>query len=375
MAVVDGESPDVSRQLWRENPFNSELTIRGDYPLGYVKSLDGIRGLMTLGVMAAHTRYMLLPGAVLFMDLFFVMSGYLITSLLIADYQKRGSIDFKKFYVRRFLRLYPALIGMLAVLLIVAALFSREFIMRCIDAAVAFLYISDYWRAFEGVGLWYTVHTWSLSIEEQFYLLWPIAFLLLLRRFELSWPVVACIVTAACAFALWRAWLAYDGATINRLYNSFDTRADALLIGCAVAVALKLVDLGQYPRVSAALVSSQLPLALVFLFAANFVLESHRWYYYASPFITSVLGAVGVAAMVQHRQSLARSFFELAPFVFCGRICYGLYIWHFPVFNLLRGEFQARYIIVFLVGWPIVFALAIASYFLIERRFMRARPI
>jgi hypothetical protein len=75
------------------------------YPLGYVHALDGARGLMTLGVMAAHTRPALLPGASLFMDVFFAMSGYLITSLLINDYRKRGAIDFKKFYLRRFLRL------------------------------------------------------------------------------------------------------------------------------------------------------------------------------------------------------------------------------------------------------------------------------
>src|ERR1700680_3083998 len=100
---------------------------------------------MTLGVLAMHTRYLLLPGAVLFMDVFFVMSGYLITSLLISNYRKRGTIDLKKFYLRRFLRLYPALAAMLALLLLVAAVFSSEFDMRLIDAGVAFLYISDYW--------------------------------------------------------------------------------------------------------------------------------------------------------------------------------------------------------------------------------------
>ena len=110
--------------------FRNWSTTEQAYPLGYLPALDGTRGLMTLGVLAAHTRYLLLPGAVLFMDIFFVMSGYLITSLLINDYRKRGAIDFKKFYARRFLRLYPALAAMLTALLIVAALFSSEFKLR-----------------------------------------------------------------------------------------------------------------------------------------------------------------------------------------------------------------------------------------------------
>jgi hypothetical protein len=148
MAIVD-ETGQTARHAFARvvDVFRNWPTTPQAYPLGYVPALDGARGLMTLGVMAAHTRYLLLPGAVLFMDIFFVMSGYLITSLLIADYRKRGAIGFKKFYVRRFLRLYPALAIMLAALLIVAMLFSREFNMRLIDSAVAFVYISDYLRA------------------------------------------------------------------------------------------------------------------------------------------------------------------------------------------------------------------------------------
>ena len=376
MSAIETASQQGLRALGRvAGVFRNWSTSEGAYPLGYLAALDGARGLMTLGVLAAHTRYLLLPGAVLFMDIFFVMSGYLITSILISDYRKRGRIDFKKFYIRRFLRLYPALVVMLVALLIVAALFSTEFKMRLIDAAVAFFYISNYWRAFDGIGLWYTSHTWSLSIEEQFYLLWPLSFTFLLRRFGLSWSVVTTLLLAAIGFALWRAWLTYDGASINRLYNSFDTRADTLLIGCALAIALKLVDLKDYPRLCKALALSHLPITLAFVFAAHFVLDTHRWYYYASPFITAVAGAIAIAALVQPDKIILRPVLEHPIPVFCGRICYGLYIWHYPVFSMLRGEFHQPYILVFLIGWPIVFALATASYYLIERHFMRARPI
>lgn len=345
------------------------------YPLGYLAALDGARGIMTLGVLCAHTRYLLMPGAIVFMDIFFTMSGYLITGLLISEYRKTGTIYFKAFYIRRLMRLYPALVAMLITLLIVAAFFSSEFGKRVIDAAVAFFYISNYWRAFNGTGLWYTTHTWSLSLEEQFYLLWPLTFFVLVRWMGLSWRIVGTLLALALGFWAWRIWLVYDGASIARLYNSFDTRADSLLIGAALAITLKLVDLSRHPRLCAVLAWSLLPLAIFGLWCGQNIHDNMRWYYYVSPFFGSIPGAIAIAAFAQPRRTFMNTFYELPVFVFCGRICYGLYIWHYPVFSLLRGEFQLPYIGVFLVGWPIAFAAAILSYYWIERPFMRARPL
>jgi peptidoglycan/LPS O-acetylase OafA/YrhL len=347
---------------------------RGGYPLGYSAALDGMRGILTLGVLVAHTRGLLFPGAIVYMDIFFVMSGFLITSLLLSDYRKRGRIDFKKFYMRRFMRLFPALALLCAAIVVVAWFFSREFELRLIDAAVAFFYISNYWRAVDGIGLWYTSHTWSLSIEEQFYVLWPLTFALLMRYFGASWRTVAIILTAAAGFALWRIWLTYNGATIPRLYNAFDTRADALLIGCALAVVLRIVDLASYPRACWVLAWSLVPLAAFALWCGFNITEHMRWYYYVMPLFGAIPGAIAVAALLQPKRIFMHTLYEWPAFVFCGRICYGLYLWHFPVFSLLRGG-GFRYYQVFLIGWPIAFALAIGSYYLIERHFMRARPV
>lgn len=330
---------------------------------------------MTLAVLGAHTRILLFPGAVVFMDSFFTMSGYLITSLLIKEYQQTQRIDFRKFYLRRLMRLYPALLAMLLCLLVGSALFSTEFPMRLIDVAVSFFYISNYWRAFDGPGLWYTVHTWSLSLEEQFYLLWPLAFVFLIRRLGLSWSTVAVVLLAALGFALWRAWLTYHGATIERLYNPFDTRADALLIGCAAAIALKLVDLRQYPRVSNLFAWSLLPISVFGLVAALNISDQMRWYYYVAPFIGAIPAAIFTVGLLQPRRNFMHALYEHPVPVFCGRICYGLYVWHYPIFSLLKGWYQMPYIGVFLIGWPIAFGLAIASYYFIERPFVRQRPV
>ncbi len=348
---------------------------RSGYPLGYYPALDGMRGILTLGVLAAHTRYLLLPGAIVFMDVFFVMSGYLITSILLTDYRKRGRIDFKKFYARRFMRLYPALGAMCLALLVVAWFFSSEFRLRVIDVAVAFFYLSNYWRAFDLPGLWYTTHTWSLAVEEQFYLLWPITFAVLMRWLGATRKCVALLLAAAIGFAGWRIWLATNGATVQRLYNGFDTRADSLLVGCALAVGLQLVDLAKYPRLCRVLAWSLLPLAAFELWCGLTITDSMRWYYYWMPLFGTIPGAIALLALLQPQRTFMHAFYEWPVLVFCGRICYGLYLWHYPVFSLLRGEMKMRYYQVFLLGWPIAFGLAIASYYLLERYFMRARPV
>jgi peptidoglycan/LPS O-acetylase OafA/YrhL len=345
------------------------------YPLGYVHALDGGRGLMTLGVMAAHTRPALVPGASLFMDVFFVMSGYLITSLLINDYRKRGWIDFKKFYTRRFMRLYPALALMLFAVLCGALLFSSALKLRLIEATAALSYITNYWIVFGGPGVWYTPHTWSLSIEEQFYLLWPLAFALMLRWFDLSWRVVGITFCAAMAFALWRIWLTYTGGSIDHLHLGFDTRADDLLIGGALAVALKLVDIKDSPRLCKVLATSHLPLTLLLVAGAFFISDHDRSYYYAAPLAAGLGAALMIAALNQPNHLPLRPILEHPVPVFCGRICYGLYIWNYPIIALLRYDLELDYFRAFLIGWPLNFALAIGSYYLIERHFMKSRPL
>lgn len=355
-------------------PFRNWSVSRAQYPLGYLRGLDGARGMIVLAVLGAHTRPALLPGVAVFMDSFFALSGYLITSVLLKDYEAAGRIDFRKFYIRRFMRLFPALTAMLLALLAIAALFSSEFKMRLLDVAVAFFYVSDYWRAFGLPGLWYTSHTWSLSVEEQFYLLWPLTLLLCLRWAGISWRTLGAILALAFCFALWRAWLTYDGATIVRLYSSFDTRADALLFGGALAVAMKLVELPKHPRLSAVLGWALAPLAIADLAIALTVHDDMRWYYYIAPLLGAWPACLFTAALIQPYRNVMHTIFEHPLPVFCGRICYGLYVWHYPVFVFLRQN-DAPYIVVLLIGWPICFSLATASYYFIERHAMKARPV
>jgi peptidoglycan/LPS O-acetylase OafA/YrhL len=346
------------------------------YPLGYMAALDGMRGFLTLGVLLAHTRMALFGGAMVYMDVFFTMSGYLITSLLIKDYEKRGRISLKNFYVRRFMRLYPALTAMVLCLIAVSWIFSPNFRDRINEALVSWFYLMDYSGWFISTPVEYTGHTWSLAVEEQFYLLWPLMFIGLLWMGGLTVRTSLIIFAIAAAFWIWKIVLDYNGAPTAHLYRSFDCRADALFIGCALAVLLKAIDISSYPRFYRLCAYSLLPIAMVMI-VLGFTMDSKmRWYYCVSPLITALPAAICVIGLLHPQRTFMHTIYEHPVPVFIGRICYGLYIWHFPIFTLVAAWAPkgAGYITTFLVGWPITFAIATLSHYLIERPFMRARP-
>lgn len=355
---------------WRINP--------ADYPLGYVASLDGIRGLLALGVLAAHTDLSLIGGAAVRIDVFFAMSGYLITSLLISDYRRNGRINLKKFYVRRMMRFYPAMTTMVVLFIIACWFFSSAFTARLAEAGWTFFYLMDYTIGFNHPFAYpYLPHTWSLAVEEQFYLLWPLTFILVLRVFKLSWRAAAAVFALAAAFTLWRICLTAGGAPARWLFFCFDTHADSLLAGCGMAIVLKLVDLRDYPRACRVLAASLAPLFCFEVACGFFVYPGLRWYYYVSPLFGAWPGLICVAALVQPNRTFMHRVYEHPVPVFIGRVCYGLYLYHWPIFLCVQQwapPGQAT-LVTLLVGWPLSFLAATASYFLIERRFMRARPI
>jgi len=358
--------------------------VRASKPEGRrIPSLDGIRAVSILMVLYGHlTGTRGFPNRVdstwgnalgdiahLGVLVFFVISGFLITSLLMSEREKTGTISLGKFYLRRVLRIFPAFYALIAALAIATWLGWIDLGGR--DFAYALTYTINYYPDHP----WQVGHLWSLSIEEQFYLLWPLTFVLLVRFFRMSWTTVVIMVLTAFAFWGWRIYLTLDGAAVVHLYNRFDTRADSLLFGCALAIALKLFDLSSYPRVCKWLAWSLVPISALGIFWGLNIQDQMRWYYLVSPLMGSIPAVICVAALVQPHRTFMHTIYEHPAPVFLGRICYGLYIWHYPVFSLLRGELQQPYIGVFLIGWPIAFGLALASYFLIERRFMRARPV
>lgn len=345
------------------------------YPLGYNPGLDGLRGTATLCVLAAHLSPSWCPGAFLYMDMFFVMSAYLITSLLLKRWTKTGSVGFSTFYIRRVLRLFPANYAMILVFLVAAYLvLDDDFHWHLISAAAAATYVSNWTRAFGAPIPGYLGHTWSLAVEEQFYLIWPVALTLLLAAIGLRMRLVALLLMLALGAAGWRSWLTFHGASIDRLYNGTDMRGDALLIGCALGIAMAIPKV----RNSAGLQRTARVLALpslVALVVGGFTTDfQNRMMYAGISLFFTLASASLITALVLPEHSIPHHIFRSPPLVFLGRICYGLYIWHFPIFMVVMFGFRVGGpLTVGIIGLPLTFAIAILSWRFIESPFLKVK--
>jgi peptidoglycan/LPS O-acetylase OafA/YrhL len=352
-----------------------EAYQKQDYPLGYTPALDGLRGLMTVGILVAHTRYPLVPGALLYMDVFFVMSGYFITSLLLRDIDRHNGIRFVEFYRRRFARILPPFAVMVAVYLTYRALFFPSFGAALLDAGIAFTYVANWWSAFGWPGIAYMSHTWSLAIEEQFYLLWPLVLTGLMRLLGVRWRLVIAILAIALAIWVWRIILTMGDPPFWRLYYGADTRADALAVGCALGVALKLAPAGSLPNVERFLPKLAWPFVISSLAVTFFFVQyQNPFYYIFGIMLFGVLpGAVLVTMLIRSSGTVVHRILERPEPVYLGKIFYGMYLWHFPILFILKDQFGAPNLVRFLIGFPLTVLLATLSYAYVERHFMRTR--
>ncbi len=306
---------------------------------GYEPALDGVRAVAVLFVMVGHLNLVYAGG--LGVDIFFVLSGYLITAILIAEFAVNRRIDLKKFYARRALRILPAVILLLLVLNVFASITESRAQAETLrwDSLGALFYIANWLRAF-GRDLGILGHLWSLSIEEQFYLLWPITLAFLLSR---KWSanqillVIGCLVVAVNAD---RICLYHGIESFNRIYNGLDTRADALLVGCALALLSDRI-VGNFVLPALGVIGAVFigyVLFLAYPVPANLQV----------PFGLTVGGtlfALGsaffLAAIHSNPRAILVRWLGLPPLVWTGRISYGLYLWHFPVFTVIGAGFPA----------------------------------
>jgi len=339
---------------------------RNEKLFGYEPSLDGIRAIAVLFVMAGHLNLVYAGG--LGVDIFFVLSGYLITAILLSEFSATGRISLKKFYARRALRILPAVILLLVVLNAFVAITEpgeQAATLRW-DSLGALFYIANWLRAF-GRDLGILGHLWSLSIEEQFYFFWPISLAFLLSRKLRSNQILLVIGFAVLLVNADRAYL-YNGIqSFNRIYNGLDTRADALLVGCALGL-------------SGYRFTSRRVLDLLGIIGAAFVgYVLFRAYPVPAnlqvPFGLTIGGtlfalgvAFAVAAILFNPESIFAKLLRIPPLVWTGRLSYGLYLWHFPVFTFVAGWVPGLET-VRLTALKVLatFVCATLSYYLLER--------
>lgn len=369
-----------------------------------IPALDGVRAIAVALVLADHGGVPGLSGGFLGVDVFFVLSGFLITSLLLDEVGRTGRIGLKGFWIRRARRLLPALLVMVLAVVALRELFSEESTANLReDAVAAFFWMSnwvfvaqhtDYFS--QGAPPSPLQHTWSLAVEEQFYVLWPLLIAAVLaglaalayrRGVPLSQRVVrtAVFVLAAggvVASATATFFLSSD-ATLNRVYFGTDTRVQALLVGAAAA-ALVVRDwrgltagLVIFRSRWARWVAWSLPaVGLVVLFSAARMATGSAAEFRSGLLIVVALAAVLVIAPVALAQDgpVAR-LLSAGPLVGLGAISYGVYLWHWPIFLVLNGERTG------IEGWELfalrcaaTVAVAAVSWWLIEQPIREWRP-
>jgi len=335
------------------------------WKLGYRPALDGLRALAVILVILAHAR---VPGfrmgGQVGVTMFFALSGFLITTLLVEERDRSGRIDLRAFYMRRALRLLPAIIVFVAVVSAQSLLRGEENVWR--NAAGALFYYGNWLRALTGTDLALLSHTWSLSIEEQFYIVWPAILLcvLALSGGGLRWLLILSAVGVFASVAVTQLLVA-DGALVRVQFGS-DTRADGLLIGCILALLIVRRQPPKFGVWPAAVALASLA-ALVAVFVEREF--SFRWGQTLAATATAVL----IASLLQ--PSWLTRVFSLRPLVFCGQISYGLYLWHFPILYGLTPVLwkQIPYWprIIFLIS--LSYLVAVVSYYVVERRFLERK--
>lgn len=315
----------------------------------YIASLDGLRALAVIAVIAYHLNIHAAQGGLLGVTVFFVLSGYLITGLLAEEYCSTGSINLTQFWLRRVRRLFPAIVLVIVVVAAVCVLFNHQLLTKMRpDIIPSLFWFENWWYIFRGLSYFDALgdpspltHFWSLAIEEQFYVVWPL-FLLLLFKLGGGSKIIRriCLILAALS-AILMAFLFVPGADPTRVYYGTDTRAFSLLIGAW----LSFVWPGQRMteqntrNMPAGLITALDGLGIVALIGIIVMMVLvdgfSAFMYRGGILLCSILTAIVIATLVHPRCKLAR-FMGFAPFVWVGKRSYGMYLWHYPIILLLK---------------------------------------
>ncbi len=358
---------------------------RPPFRLGNRPPLTGIRALALFTVLTYHSNFHTLPGAWASIQVFFVLSGFLITAMLSMEAKRHERISLKQFYARRAARLLPPLVLTVALLGIYAAFVHVADASQRVwgDSLATLFYYADYRQAFLHAPFFgYLAQSWTLSIEEQFYVLWSILMVVAVavgrRRLAYLFAIGGALLSVGD-----RLYQVYgvahfhtpDNAAFVRIYYAFDTRADGLFIGCLLGL---LAADGYFERwrpwavrlLTAAAAASAAFMVWIYLYAPLFTENLAVWWL---P-LTTVASATIIVFFVIRPDAIGSRLVGIGVFVFIGDLSYTVYLVHFPVYLAIGpagtgwGYWPTQ-----VVRLAVIFAIAIASWFLIEKPLMAWR--
>ena len=349
----------------------------------YLPSIDSLRALAVLAVIIYHVDVNYLPGGFLGVDLFFVLSGYLISSLIIKEYRKTGSINLYNFYLRRARRLLPAVYFMITVGIILMVMFNEVLLKKShLDAIFGYIYSSNWWYIFHKLDYFDSFgsqspfkHLWSLAIEEQFYMIFPLLFLLINSKkkgkdgtYKLSKSFLY-IVLGLIFVSLITHILLFDINNISRIYFGTDTRAFSLLVGVVGAILYPMDKLNTKITPQENIVYSVVSLISIttLITIMIYTSEYNTWLYRGGFLLVAILGIIIIISSGKQHTIMAK-LLSFNPVVFIGKISYSLYLWHFPILVLTTpvseiGNPNNFYVILRVI---LTFIVAIISYVFVE---------
>ena len=347
----------------------------------YIPAIDGLRAVAVIAVMLYHLGFSWIPGGFLGVDLFFVISGYVITRLLLDSIQRSGGLDLRAFYKARIRRLFPPLVFMIFVTIIYISIWAPETMRRFVsDSPFALVGGMNWWLVFRQTDYFDSIsrppllqHTWSLGVEAQFYLIWPLILLLVLRQFgKAKIPGAALFIAAISGIALLLVSFEVDAANasqVSHVYFGTDTHSIGLFLGAALAVSWVPQNLQeQVNRRAQDFIDGIGVIGFVGLLGTFFLINESDPTLYKLAFPLAGLFGCAILTSIVHPASRFAPMLSSKVAVWIGERSYAIYLWHWVVFQVTRpavdleGSPWALYALRILV----VFALADISLRLVE---------